>query len=384
MQKIKGLAGSENYLIQLLPELLKRGIQADFLAIYPKQYSTPVSLVTDKLEALGVKVHHLVNESDLSLGLLKRIHHIYRDGHYDMLSAHLVHADFWAAMTKLRHNRKMVIVSSKHGYDEEFMNKFGFDTKATFRNKYYWTAYVAERWINRSFSVSEGLRRLLIANGICKKDKLDLIYHGVEMDYLGSKEDPTKRFANRQISIVGRLIPLKGHRFVIDVMPRLLAKYPDLKLVMIGNGSEQERLIQQVKELGVEHAVVFTGFRKDVMELTANSDIMIIPSIAEGFGFVFLEAFACRTPVIAFDVPAGNELIEDGISGSLVKPFDSEELYEKICWQIDHPELRAQMAAVSYKKLKEYYSIDRMVDETVDFFQKVHDREFGSGAAESE
>ncbi len=372
MQKIKGLAGSENYLIHILPELLKRGIEAEFLAIYHSEFTKPVSLVTDKLRGLGVKVHDLVTESDLSPKLFRRIHEIYQAGAYDMLSAHLVHADFWAAMVKLRHNRKMVIVSTKHGYDEVFMNKHGFDTKARFRNKYYWTAWFAERFVNRSFAISDGLRKLLVANGICKKDKLDLIYYGVDMDYHGSKDDPSKRFSKRQIGIVGRLIPLKGHRYVIGLMPRLLKKYPDLKLVIIGSGSEKEQLLSQAAELGVSNAVVLTGFRKDIMELTANSDMMIVPSMAEGFGFVFLEAFACRTPVVAFDVPAGNELIEDGVSGSLVKPFDTEQLFEKICFQLDHPEVAKQMAEAAYKRLKAFFAIDRMVDETEVFLEKVY------------
>jgi glycosyltransferase involved in cell wall biosynthesis len=102
-----------------------------------------------------------------------------------------------------------------------------------------------------------------------------------------------------------------------------------------------------------------------------QSDGVLIPSVSEGFGIVILEAFNSRSPVVAFDVPAPNEIIEHEKTGLLVPPFDLNELKAAITRFLSRPEEGKKMAEVAYQRLKSYYCLDRMVGEIVEVYERL-------------
>ena len=101
------------------------------------------------------------------------------------------------------------------------------------------------------------------------------------------------------------------------------------------------------------------------------SDAVLVPSRSEGFGVVFLEAFNARTPVVAFDVPAANELIIDTQSGLLVKPYDVEDMAHKISFLLRDRETAKRYAEKAYSNAKERFSLGMMTDQTYSFYKRV-------------
>lgn len=285
---------------------------------------------------------------------------------------HLVHADFCGAAAKLLFRRDMRLVTTKHGYDEKYLARHGLDTRFAHRDLYWAVAKASELAVDHSAVVSTGLRDLLVAFGIARPERVSVIPHGfdfsaVTYDTCGRKY----RCAPRQLTVIGRLIPWKGHRFVLKVMPDLLRRFPDLCLVVVGRGALEGDLRAQVRALGIEEHVRFEGYQRNVHDYMRASDVVLVPSLAEGFGVVTLEAWHNRKPVVAFDVPALNEIVRDGETGYLVPPFDTGALRDRIVRLLEDPAAARRMGEGGYRTLQTDYSIDRMTDATIAMYQGV-------------
>ena len=171
--------------------------------------------------------------------------------------------------------------------------------------------------------------------------------------------------------ILGRIIPFKGHIHLIEALAKIKVHYPLIHLNIVGHGDEDliQQLKTRIKELRLTENVTFTGYQSNIYDYLGNADIMVVPSISEGFGLIFLEALNAKIPIIGFDVPATNEIIEDGVNGLLVKLKDETELAQKIVELLKSDELKSTFSENGFKKLKKYYSLNRMVDQTVQFYE---------------
>ena len=370
IQKIKGFSGSEKFILEMIPALLARGHACHFLAVYHD--ASDLDNVKGRFQDKGIHCIYLQTNSDLNRRLLKNIQGIIKEGAYDLVHSHLIHADVWVALIKLFFNKKLKIVSTKHNYDEAYTNKHGFDPAyLKWRDRYFFLTYWAERKINYAITVSHGLYDLYVKGKISKENQIRCIPSGFDLPHFEPVENSACRLSSHQLVIVGRLVGFKGHRFAIEAVDLLLPRYPDLKLVIVGEGEEAESLQKLAQAKGLEEAIVFTGYQNNVFEWMHQSDVVLLPSVSEGFGIVILEAFNSRSPLIAFDVPAPNEIIEDGKTGLLVKPYEVDDLAEKIDSLLKSPEKRAEIAKQAFFKLKSYYSMDRMITETLEVYEQV-------------
>lgn len=129
----------------------------------------------------------------------------------------------------------------------------------------------------------------------------------------------------RLIGALGRLVPVKGHIYLIRAFAQLAESYPDVQLAIIGAGREHDRLVEEVKTLGLVGRVHLLGFRENALRYVRAFDIWAMPSLAEGLGLALLEGMSGHLPVIASDVPAMRPLIH-GAGGLAVPPADVSAL----------------------------------------------------------
>lgn len=134
---------------------------------------------------------------------------------------------------------------------------------------------------------------------------------------------------------VARLVSserMKGVDEVLQVLPDLKAAHPDLVYLVVGGGSDEERLRKKAAALGVTNSVVFAGRirESEKVEHYRLADVYAMPSRGEGFGFVFLEALACGVPVVASAVDGGKEAVRGGELGVLVDPANSDDVVRGI------------------------------------------------------
>lgn len=131
------------------------------------------------------------------------------------------------------------------------------------------------------------------------------------------------------VGALGRLVPVKGHCYLIEAFARLKDKYPQAQLAIIGEGRERQALQKQIEALGLQGRAHLLGFRPDALQCVRAFDIWLMPSLAEGLGLALLEGMSARLPVIASDVPAMRPLIA-GAGGIAVPPADVDALVDAL------------------------------------------------------
>ena len=141
---------------------------------------------------------------------------------------------------------------------------------------------------------------------------------------------------------LGRLVSAeryKGFDEALELLPELARALPDVAYLVVGDGSDRERLEDKARVLGVADRVVFTGNipESEKADHYRLADVYVMPSQGEGFGFVLLEAMACGIPVIASTLDGGREAVRDGQLGILVDPADRAQLKRAILDALRQP-----------------------------------------------
>jgi glycosyltransferase involved in cell wall biosynthesis len=366
VQHMNAISGSELYLLQLLPELKKKGIEVEMLIAYKTDTGMNTPFV-EQLTGNGVKVHTIYGHSPYSWALIRKIKRITKEGKFDIVQSNLIHADLWMALVKFFYLRKMKLLSVKHGFDEGYAAKYGFNTKKLNRSLFVWVQRLSGIVTNRNITISKGIYDLYVTGKISKKRKTAIVYYGLGLGHIrNSGFERTDQ--NRYAIILGRLVKYKGHEYVIRAWKKVKGQDPSLKLYIVGRGSYQETLVQLTAELGLQEQVIFCGYQPNPHQLLHFSEFSVVSSIFEGFGLITLESWHHHRPVIAFDVPALCEVIDDNENGMLVTPFDTDELADKISRMFNDTAATKRMGENGFEKLQRAYSLDRMTNEMIDVY----------------
>ena len=171
--------------------------------------------------------------------------------------------------------------------------------------------------------------------------------------------------------MAAQLIKRKGHRFIINALPQLLARYPEVRVVFFGRGPEKARLIALARKLGVDNAVNFVGFRIDIDDYLAAFDLFVHSADKEGLGVSILKASAAQLPVVAFDVAGCREAIVHMKTGILVPLYNQSKLCSAIGNLIEQPELRAAMGVAGRRRMLEDFSVSKMVEAHIDMYSEL-------------
>lgn len=214
---------------------------------------------------------------------------------------------------------------------------------------------------------SEYLKRILMVWGVAE-DNITVIYNSYEPVMItDSRESLRAMFEYKGPVMVsaGRLVPWKGFRTLIDLMPGLLGEIPDLTLVIIGDGPQRAALEARAKELNVSERVRFAGRqpKETLMHAIKGADLFVLNTGYEGFSHQLLEVMALGVPVVTTNVGGNPELIEDGKEGQLVPFDDKEALQNAITRVLSDEELRAAFVAAAESKAHSF-ELSRMLDET--------------------
>ncbi|MGL4236946.1 glycosyltransferase [Tabrizicola sp.] len=188
--------------------------------------------------------------------------------------------------------------------------------------------------------------------------KITIVHCGVDLSAYSRK--PPGDFGKR-VAFVGRLDPVKGALLLIEAMAEVLKAHPDATLTLAGDGPARAGAEARAAELGISGAVRFAGFmtQGQVAELLASSDMLVLPSFAEGLPVVYMEALASRIPVVASRVAGVQELVEDGVTGYAIPPGDVATLTDRMIRLMDDPHLAALMGDAGHRAVEAGFDITR-------------------------
>jgi len=175
------------------------------------------------------------------------------------------------------------------------------------------------------------------------------------------------------IGNTGRLVATKGNDTLILALDLLRERVPNLSiaLALAGDGEEKERLTALIIRLGLEDQVRLLGFYQDIPEFLAGIDIFVTPTLTEGLSISLLEAMATRCPIIATDIPANSEVITHQETGLLVSVAAPDEIADAMLRFIREPELASACSANAQQRALDYYTQERMFQETWDLYNNL-------------
>lgn len=215
-------------------------------------------------------------------------------------------------------------------------------------------------------------------------DRLRVIPNGIDLEEYRVLPDPGRvrgefGLAADQplVTTIGRLEPWKGQHVLVEAVPGILARHPNLRVLIVGGAAINKpeyatRLKARCDELGVGGAVTFTGIRKDVPAILAASNVLVLPSATpEPFGRTVVEAMAACCPVVATAAGGPLDIVVDGETGRLVPPNDPKALAEKINDLLDHPDEARAMGERGRQRAHERFSLDRLVRDMTGLFEEV-------------
>ena len=168
---------------------------------------------------------------------------------------------------------------------------------------------------------------------------------------------------------VARLEPEKGHRTLLQALARVRAGRPDLRALIVGEGSQRQALEEAARELGIAQAVQFTGFREDARTAIAAADVFALTSPAEPFGLVLIEAMALGRPVVATDAGGPREIVVSGETGRLTPPDDPQAVADALSDLIARPDERLRMGRNGRRRYEDHYTTRRMAEQTLAVYQ---------------
>ncbi len=214
-----------------------------------------------------------------------------------------------------------------------------------------------------------------------KNNKLKVIHNGIKENiYLNKTEARTEisKYIDTQnfnvdellLGTIGNLYKNKGFAYLLNSIKRVLNEGYKLKLVIIGSGEQEKKLLRIIKEEGLENNVFLTGSIKNASSLLKAFDIYINSSLKEGLSYTVLEAMQAKLPIIVTDVGGNLEMIEDGINGLVTKSKNINDIAEKISYLLDNKN-KADLYAMNSKEKLEYFSYDKMIDKTFSTYKSL-------------
>ncbi|MCM8797457.1 MAG: glycosyltransferase family 4 protein [Candidatus Omnitrophica bacterium] len=229
-------------------------------------------------------------------------------------------------------------------------------------------------WGERVIAISQQVREHLVSDFQINEEIIAVIPNGIDIERLQelsaeekNREEARTRFGltgNPVIGIIARLSDVKGHSYLISAMKKVLEKYPQAQLFIVGDGKEKARLVRLAAELKIEDNVVFLSNVVDTREALSAIDLFVMPSLKEGLGLAVLEAMAAAKAVIVSNTGGLKSLINDGVTGLLVEPQDTEGLASAISGLVADESRRRLLGKAAQEFVSKNFSQEKMVRET--------------------
>lgn len=201
------------------------------------------------------------------------------------------------------------------------------------------------------------------------KCPITYIYNPCEIDYSYTDYN----IDSKTIVTAGHFFYTKGYDLAVEVAKYVFSKHPDWTWKFYGDGNNLDQVKAKVQEYHLENNVLFCGRTSNILDAYKKASMYVMTSRTEGFGLVLTEAKSCNLPTIAYDIDFGpREIIDDGVSGYLIEPFDAKEMSNKICELIENEEKRIDFSNKAKDNCNKF-SLEAFVNNWIEVLQTVLD-----------
>jgi glycosyltransferase involved in cell wall biosynthesis len=298
-----------------------------------------------------------------------------RENGADVIHAHWAIPTGPAAVLAARRLRIPSVITM-HGGDVYVNPEQGYDFPTR------WYVRPALRWTLRHAgaltAITDDCRQHALRAG-APAEHIRLVFNGTDLRRFSPDENGNggdRQFGPHMIFACRQLFPRKGIRFLLEAGAQLKPRFPDLKIVLAGDGFERPELVRLAGELGIASDVTFLGWvpNAELPPYYRAAAVSVIPSLEEGFGIPAAEAMGCEVAVVASDAGGLPEVVEDGVTGLVVPRGDSEALARAIGSLLADPQRRRQMGQAGRERALRLFDWDRTALQFEELYREVASR----------
>lgn len=339
-------AGAENLLVDIVRRLDKKRFRVVVGYIYGQ------GTLAAEIRGTGVKVIDLSRNEKIDPFLMIRLFLLIRKERIRIVHTHLVHASIVGRIAAKLAGVGRIITTRHYAYYHKQKGLVNWIERKTavFNNEF--------------IAISNAVKEHMIKTEKYGPERIAVLYNAVDLDLLDSSDgEITERDSGFLIGSVGRLHPSKGYDTLLKSMPQVIKRFPQAKLMIIGDGTQRDHLQRICADLGISEHVVFLGTKThaQVIDFLKKLDLFVLASNWEGFGLVLVEAMALGKPVVATNVGGIREIVQDGQTGYLVPPGQPDALASRMIRLLEDQPLSREMAKMARKRVEANFSMKRMI-----------------------
>lgn len=358
-----GYFGAENMIISLMKGLAAQDCQVALASLL-----TPAGGSADlarHARGLGFESHEIDCSGRLDRASAAALRHLASSGNFDVVHSHGYKADLYVRLAI--DARRQARVATVHNWP----------VKTLKMRAYAALDKVALRGFDRVAAVSDAVLRELGRHGV-PAGKLSFIENGVDPATFASGNGHLRRelgLAHAPVlGYVGRLAAEKGLEDLLSALPGVIARAPATRLLLIGDGPHRPRLEALAGTLGISQQVTFLGVRRDMADVYAAIDVLVLPSHDEGFPMTILEAMAAGRPVVATAVGQIPRMVVDHGTGRLVAPCAPEALAEALAALLEDPALAVQLGRQGQARVTLEFTAAIMAGKYLELYRQARSR----------
>jgi glycosyltransferase involved in cell wall biosynthesis len=356
------LGGAERCLTEIALRLDRERFAPVVYCLGPRPIRDEASCVP-ALEAGGVEVHCLGGRGIWWFPVVvSRLRRLLKIQSPQITQTFLFHANILGRIAARRAGVKIVVSGVRVA-----------ERKARW---HLWLDRLTQGWVDRYVCVSRSVAEFSTDEGGLLPEKLVVIPNGIDLQrYPAQNPADLTEFGisagQRVVTFVGRLEPQKGVEWLVASARPWLDSVPGCDLLLVGEGYLRQRLEASCRALGIADRVHFAGWRTDVPEILAASDLLVLPSDWEGMPNVVLEAMASRLPVVVSDVEGVRELLGPAASQQTVRYGDTPALIKKLASLILEPEMAQAIGEENRRRVEQNFAISSMVSAYQDLWESL-------------
>jgi glycosyltransferase involved in cell wall biosynthesis len=352
-----GMYGAEAVILNLA-RAMEGGPHSSVLGVFDNLPNQNLQLHEAAVQQ-WVESHLIACSGQVDRGAVERVRDLVRETRADVVHAHGFKADIYAYLA-LR-GAGVPLVSTCHTW---------YDTDWMVRLYGALDRFVLRRYA-RVVAVSYEVKRRLLKAGV-REERIRIVRNGINLrPFEAAKASLHGEFGEAMIvGLVGRLAWEKGVDVFLRAAARVLAEFPEVRFVVVGDGPDREKLEGLIGELGIAARVAMLGRRDDMAGVYASLDVMVSASRQEGLPMAILEGMASGRAMVATAVGEVPKLVVDGKTGVLVAAEDVEALTAGIAGLLRDKERRARLGAAARERVRAEYSAERMAGEYLRVYEE--------------
>lgn len=298
----------------------------------------------------NIKIRNIKFLNKSPIGIINSMVNLYKIVKEDNIEVIHSHHRYTTALANLLFifNKNIKVIHTEHNVfpDKNFINLRG----------------------ENIIAVSNVVRESLIKNKV-KEENIKLIYNGIKLEetfITSNRKDNIIR-----IGVIARLSKQKGHMYLLMAIKDIINYRENIKIFIIGDGEEKDRLLNFVNDNGLSKYVEFCGNIDNVLSIIPNYDFFVLPSEYEGLPISILEIMSQKKFLIATDVGGNREIIKDRVNGFIIAPKNIKALENKLNYVIKNLSKLEEIKEQAYDTIKNKFSLENMIESYEEYYNKV-------------